>query len=1085
MLEQGTVEPSDSPWSAPICLVKKKDGSCRFCIDFRKLNSVTLKDAYPLPRIDDTLESLSGSLWFSTLDLASGYWQIRMSKTSKSKTAFVVPHRGLFHFNVMPFGLTNAPASFQRLMEKVLLNLTPNKCLCYLDDIIIVGKTFQEALENLKLVFHRLREANLKLKPKKCSLFQTKVTYLGHVVSEDGIACDPSKIEAIENWPAPTNKTEVRSALGLIGYYRKFIPQFAETAKPLTRLTRKNVKFAWDNECEKAFLSLKSTLTCAPVLSFPREDGVFIVDTDASLWGIGGVLSQEQDGIERVIAYASKTLNPAQQNYCTTKRELLAVVTFMRHFKHYLLGRKFIIRTDHAPLIWLKNFKEPEGLMARWISIIETFDYELRYRPGRQHKNADALSRKPKRKCPNNSCHDCFPEVESNKVLGEDKDDESDVKYSVKKTDPVQVTYGTFLPLNSSSSPAPGHNDKKPVSHSGTGETQGTDWPFSSLISPIIDTPNVVGLNEPNWIPSWTPEELQQMQREDKSVKLILEYKLQNDSRPELPEEAKTDKTVKALWYQWESLCVKNCLLYREWVDSLGCTIYQLVTPDVIQKVIFDHLHSHVTAGHLGRDRTLESIRRRFYWPGVREDVERWIKSCDTCARVKPGPGRGKAALQQFKVSAIMQCVAIDIFGPLPISENGNEYIIVLGEYFSKWVEAWAVPNHTAQTVADKLVCEFFTKYGCPQQIHTDQGREFQSELFRILCKNFGIKQTRTAPYRPNSDGLVERFNRTLKQMLRSFAVENPQNWDDYLPYILMAYRATQNKSTGCTPNLVFLNREISCPLDLMIGPPPNTIDETCPVHYIEWVKSAMAITNDFVFRNIGQAAKRQKSDYDQGLKLRQYKKGDWVWRFYPPTANQKLNQGWTGPYLVLKCMSKVNYLIQRDPKKPVINVHIDDIKPYEGELTPTSWLNELEHTDTSVSQDKNHVEKDGYIDLSETESSELASHEIQSSEHTDPLDSMSNTSVLDDSIDKENTINSENDLTCTNLNTHTNSGQKGNQNELSSNESIRETLVPESDNGTLNECCRMKNKVRQNRMPVIRSRRERPIKPKEIWSPP
>ena len=276
MIKQGTVEPSNSPWSAPICLVKKKDGGPCFCIDFQKLNSVTLKDAYPLPRIADTLESLSGSMWVSTLDLASAYWQIKMSGDSKVKTAFVLPGRGLFHFNVMLFGLTNAPATFQRLMEKVLVNLTPHKCLCYLDDIIIVGKTFQEALDNLKDIFQRLREAHLKLKPKKCSIFQTHVSYLGHVLSEEGLSCDNSKIETVQTWPTPTNKREVRSILGLIGYYRRLISRFAEVAKPLTRLTCKNVKFFWNQECENAFQRLEAKFICAPILSFPREQGIFI-----------------------------------------------------------------------------------------------------------------------------------------------------------------------------------------------------------------------------------------------------------------------------------------------------------------------------------------------------------------------------------------------------------------------------------------------------------------------------------------------------------------------------------------------------------------------------------------------------------------------------------------------------------------------------------------------------------------------------------------------------------------------------------------------------------------------------------------
>ncbi len=247
---------------------------------------------------------------------------------------------------------------------------------------------------------------------------------------------------------------------------------------------------------------------------------------------------------------------------------------------------------------------------------------------------------------------------------------------------------------------------------------------------------------------------------------------------------------------------MENGLLYRKYLDQRGNDTFQLVVTEEIRNIIFENSHSKRTAGHFGRDRTIDNIRSRFYWPGMTSDITRWVQECDVCARAKIGPGLGRSPLRQFKVTDIMQCVAIDIFGPLHITEGGNEYIIVLGEYFSKWVEAWPVRNHTALTVADKVVTEFFTQYGCPQQILTDQGREFESQLFGLICEKFG-----TTPYRPNSDGLVERFNRTLKQMLRSFVAENPKDWDDHIPYLLMAYRSTPHKSTGCTPNLLFLQR--------------------------------------------------------------------------------------------------------------------------------------------------------------------------------------------------------------------------------------------------------------------------------------
>ena len=298
MLLKGFIEPSDSPWASPIVLVAKKDGSTRFCIDYRWLNDVTRKDSIPLPRIDETIESLAGAEWLSTLNLASGYWQVSVAHGDREKTAFVT-RKGLVQWKVMPFGLSNAPAKFSRLMEMVLRGINWERCLVYLDDIIVFGQSFDQALTNLVQVFKHLRQSGLRLKPSKCSLFQNSVKFLGHVVSKDGVACDPEKIDCVRDWETP-------SFVGFASYYRRFIPHFAHIAAPLVRLTEKNTKFYWDDSWVEAFNTLKEKLIEAPVLAYPQPEGLLILDTDASNVSISGCLSQVQDGVERVLAYGSK-----------------------------------------------------------------------------------------------------------------------------------------------------------------------------------------------------------------------------------------------------------------------------------------------------------------------------------------------------------------------------------------------------------------------------------------------------------------------------------------------------------------------------------------------------------------------------------------------------------------------------------------------------------------------------------------------------------------------------------------------------------------------------------------------------------
>ena len=336
---QGTIRPSTSPWASPIVLVKKKNGSTRPCVDYRRLNLLTEKDAFPLPRTSDCLDAVSGARVFSTLDITSAYNQIPVREADVPKTAFVTKY-GLYEFTTMPFGLCNAPATFQRVMELALSGLQWNTCLIYLDDVIIFSKTHEEHADKLRSVLERIRAAGLKLKPSKCNLFQEEVTFLGHVISHEGILPNPDNVARLAKWPQPANVKEVRSFLGLGNYYRRFVKNYSTLVKPLTELTKKDRVFGWSEACQNAFTALKEALLGPEIMAYPSEIGDYILDTDACDVSIGAVLSQVQDGREKVIAYGSLTFNKAEKNYCVTDRELLAVKHFVKDM--YKLAMCFV-----------------------------------------------------------------------------------------------------------------------------------------------------------------------------------------------------------------------------------------------------------------------------------------------------------------------------------------------------------------------------------------------------------------------------------------------------------------------------------------------------------------------------------------------------------------------------------------------------------------------------------------------------------------------------------------------------------------------------------------------------------------------
>jgi len=398
MIKAGVVEPSNSPWTSNLVVVKKKDGSLRYCVDYRKINSVTKRDAYPLPRIDACLDGLSGAKLFSPFDLRSSYHQVLMHENDADKTTFIVP-TGTYWFKRVPLELCNAGSTFQKVMDLALNGLNFNMCLVYLDDIIEYSADVNEHIDRLEKLFDRLRSATLKLKLSKYKLLRSELSFLGHVVSNKGVGTDPEKICAVQDWPVQTEVKEVRSFLGLASYYKKFVPSFTALAVPLHALTGKNKRFDWTSDCEEGFQRLMEALVSSPILAMPNDEDPFILDTDAGDVSIGAVLSQVQEGEERVIAYASRSLSKQERNYYVTKKELLAVVFYSKVFRQYLLGRQFLIRTDHSALQWLRTTPEPMGQQARWCEILEEFDFQIVHRPGVKHGNADALSRRPCRQC--------------------------------------------------------------------------------------------------------------------------------------------------------------------------------------------------------------------------------------------------------------------------------------------------------------------------------------------------------------------------------------------------------------------------------------------------------------------------------------------------------------------------------------------------------------------------------------------------------------------------------------------------------------------------------------------------------------
>ena len=1038
-LKAGIIRESTSPWASPLVFVRKKDQvSVRACIDYRKINEVTKKDAYPLPRIQDCLDSLSGNSWYGLCDLTSAYHQLYVKEEDRPKTAFCT-RAGLYEYITMPMGLCNAPSTFERCIELVMKGLQWQSLILYLDDCVTMATSAELLLERLDEVFRRLSAAGLKLKPSKCELFKREVTFLGHVVSEKGVKPDPRKVQCVVDWPIPRNTTDIRAFLGLCSYYRRFVQGFSTIASPMNSLLEAGQAFEWTSDCQNAFDTLKTILTSDPVMGYPKDEGLFILDTDASAKGIGVTLSQmqwceeTQQEVERPIAYASKSLTKVQRRYCVTRRELLAIVVFLQTFRHYLLGRAFLVRTDHSALRWVMSFKEPQDQMARWLELISQYDFKILHRPGAKHGNCDALSRIPcdpdqcdcydgetvLEQLPCGGCAHChkrheqwseFMEIDDiaplkvrlvhtstetrhstssnhtggrvimgvyklwmlflallscikNNLEKAVKIGQRSVCYLAKWKD-WAVVHG-YRPHASQCSICRVDKKKKAA---GTGSFQGKVSSRLGDLPEYTDPNSMSGETDSNhgdgtkgvstkecagygeilgdWVGRYPPGELARLQREDCDLEKVIKWMQRQEVWPERNKVAAESPAVRNMWLIRQQLVLRQGVLYKTWTPvGKGETIYRLVVPRTLYKTIMQAMHDSVTGGHLGIRKSLSATRHSFYWYRMKETVRDWVRNCNKCGARKRPVKHAKGELKDYRVGAPMDRVAIDVLGPFPQTERLNKYILVVGDYFTRYIAAYAIPDQTASTLANTLVYEFFSIYGCPLDLHSDQGRAMESQLFQEMCKLYGIHKTCSSPFHPRSNGLIERFNHTLAQMISAYVDKEQRHWDVHLPLLTAAYRKCVHDATSYSPNYLMFGREVHMPVEILLGCSPENSDEDNqrkPSEYVADLKERLNAVYAHVREHLEKYGQRQKLDYDSRLLSHTYAVGDLVY-FLDTTRvvgrNPKLNPDiWKGPCIVVQKYSALLFKIQANPKARPKVLHHDRLKPFVSQDLPT-WV--------------------------------------------------------------------------------------------------------------------------------------------------
>ena len=873
LLAQGHIRPSTSPYGAPVLFVPKKDGRWRMCVDYRALNRQTIRDRYPLPRIDDLLDRLGKAKHFTTLDLATGYHQIAVKNEDIPKTAFRT-QRGQFEFVVMPFGVTNAPATFQRMMNSIFKEELDDFVLVYLDDILIFSETLQEHIKHIKTALEKLRTAKLYARLHKCAFFQTKVEYLGFDVSSQGIQPSPEKVRTIVEWPRLQSVKDVRSFLGLASFYRKFIKQFSLKARPLTDLTRDNVAWQWTEREEKAFNDLKTSLVVAPVLRIPNFDLQFVVTTDASLVSVGAILEQDFGRGLQPVAYESRKLNPAETRYSAYERELLGIVWAIGKWRHYLEGKHFVVQTDHSSLRHLPNQPSVNRRIWKWVSILQGYDIEIRHIPGKINP-ADALTRQVR-------------EMDA-EYAGQVKQQDADWMQNVR--------------IESTATDA--EIQRRLQNLYSTADIAGKQGKTAQLTTVLHQTEQqaVLAIGESTiQIDNEMKNRMMQLVQNEEMYEDILQQ-LQDPTQ--VNEVRKNDKVYRIR---------RGMLMIHEDNQANDYSYWRTIVPDneEIKIELLREIHCVPYAGHPGFTRTLEVTRRFFYWVHMTQEVRQFVLDCPVCQVEKGSHLKPAGKLMPLEVpSRKWDHVVIDFVVGLPVQDSCDTICTVVDKATKMCHFIPCTEKISAKQVA-RLYWQFVGRlHGIPSVLISDRDVRFTSKFWKELWRLLGTNLRMGSGFHPESSGQVEIFNKLLEQTLRCtiHQLGETRNWLEVLPAIEFAVNNTPNRTTGYSAFYLNYGFHPLHPLQLLHSP-----EETRNEAVVQFT-SRMQSDFQAAGQQLNQARQQMMQQTDSSRRALEFQEGDLVLlstkhiRFRQcPT---KLQRRFVGPFEIIQKVSSAAYRLK------------------------------------------------------------------------------------------------------------------------------------------------------------------------------